>query len=127
MKTSALLQHILLALSLISLAIFNDFILSHFFTAPLNDKLNTSLIFCLYLIFFIWQSHLTTGKITLILIDLSIVLMVLFFGLHSITLILIFLVMIWLNRAVLYYSNALSIMADLALCGLSIFIAYELL
>jgi len=119
MKIPSLLKYIGVAMFLTCLAIINDFILRIFLNGLLSAKLNISLIIFLYLTYLIWQSHLIAGKTTLFLINLCVMCLGLLAGLHIITLALVYLVMIWLNRVLLCYSSALTILADLALCVLS--------
>jgi len=119
MKQNTLLQHIGLAIALSVLALINDLILRQFFNVMLSNQLNISLLACLYLGFIIRQSPLISGRITLFAINLSIVLISLFWVNHTSTLLVIYLAMIFCNRALLCYSNLLAIMADLGLCSLS--------
>ncbi len=119
MKENTLLQHIGLAIGLSVLALINDLILRQFFNVMLSNQLNISLLVCLYLGFIIRRSPLISGRITLLAINLSIVLISLFWVKHTSTLLVIYLTMIFCNRSLLCYSNLLAIMADLGLCLLS--------
>ncbi len=127
MKTSSLLLHIGIALALTCLAKINDFILKQFFTDLLSVKLNISLIVFLYLAYLIWQSRLAAGRITLLIFNLCVLLISLFSGIQIVTLLLVYLAMIWLNRSLLYYSSPLAILADLGLCLFSAFMVSWLL
>lgn len=127
MKTSSLLQQISIALLLTLLAAINDFILRQFFTGLLSAKVNIALIVFLYLAYLIWQNRIAAGRITLLLIDLSVLLICLFTSLSTISLLIICLFLIWLNRLLLCYSSVLSILADLGLCLLSACVVYWLL
>ncbi|NOQ14271.1 MAG: hypothetical protein GQ583_07325 [Methyloprofundus sp.] len=123
MKASSLLQHIGIALILTCLAAINDFA----FSRLLSSKFNISLSVFLYLAYLVWQSPLVAGRVTLLILDLSVLLICLFIGLNMLTLLLIFLAMMWLNRLLLYYSSPLAVLADLGLCLFTAGIAYWLL
>ena len=123
MKVSSLLRHIGIAMMLSSLAAIVETI----FTGLLSSKLNISLIVFLYLTYLIWQSHLAAGRITLLVFNLCVLLIFLFKGIHLVTLLWVYLAIIWLNRSLLYYSSLLSVLADLGLCLFSASIAYWLL
>ena len=127
MKVSSLLQHIGIALALTCLATINNFILRQFFTGSLSAKLNISVIVFLYLAYLIWQSRLTAGRPTLLFIDISTLSIFLLASLHTETLFLMSLFLIWLNRSLLYYSSVLPVLADLCLCLFSAFVVYWLL
>jgi len=127
MKENTLLQHIGLAIGLSVLALINDLILRQFVNVMLSNQLNISLLVCLYLGFIIRRSSLISGRITLLAINLSIVLISLFWIKHASTLLVIFLTTIFCNRALLCYANLLAIMADLGLCLLSASTAFWLL
>lgn len=127
MKASTLLQHIGIALLLTFLATINDTIFRQFMSGLFSIKLNIASSIFLYLVFIIWQSRVAAGKITLLLIDLSLLLISLFTNLSSVSLILIGLLLIWLNRCLLCYSSLLTVFADFALCLLSAFVVYSLL
>ena len=116
MKPNALLQQIVIALALTCLAAANDFIFSQFFTGQLSTKLNLSIIVFCYLGYLNRQSHLPAGRIILLLINISALLICLFTVDRFNTLLLIYLAMIWLNRSLLCYSGVLAVLADLGLC-----------
>ena len=124
MKSSSLLQHIGIALTLTCLAAINNIIFRQFVTGQLSAKMNISLIVLLYLGYLIQQSDLAAGKITLLSINLGILITCLFAITHLPTLLLIYLLMIWLNRLLLCYSNVLAILADLGLCLISASMVY---
>ena len=123
MKVSSLLQHIGIAMILSCLAAINNFI----FSGLLSSRFNISLIVFLYLVYLIWQSHLAAGRITLLVFNLCVLLFFLFTGIHLVTLLWVYLAIIWLTRSLLYYSSLLSVLADLGLCLFSASIAYWLL
>ena len=123
MKPSSLLQHIGIALILTCLAAINDFI----FSGLLSSKFNISLSVFLYLAYLVWQSPLVAGRITLLILDLCVLLICLFTDLNIVTLLSVFLTMMWLNRLLLYYSSPLAVLADQGLCLFSASIAYWLL
>jgi len=123
MKASLLLQHIGIAMLLTGLAAINGFV----FSGLLSSKLNISLSVFLYLAYLIWQSPSAAGRITLLVLDLSVLLTCLLTDLYTPTLLLVFLAMIWVNRFVLYYSSPFAVLADLGLCLFSASIAYWLL
>ena len=123
MKVSSLLRHIGIAMMLSSLAAIVETI----FTGLLSSKLNISLIVFLYLTYLIWQSHLAAGRITLLVFNLCVLLICLLTGMPFVTLLWVYLAIIWLNRSILYYSSQLAILADLGLCLFSASIAYWLL
>jgi len=125
-KPSSLLQHIGIAIVLISLVALNDLVLRYFFTGLFSTKIAIALTVGLYLAFIIQQSHVTAGRITLLLIDLAVILICMYSDLPVQTLLLIYLTIIWLNRSVLIYTSLFSVTADLALCLLSVGIAYSL-
>lgn len=127
MRTSLLLQHIGIALALTCLATINDFILKHFFTDLFSSKLNISLIVFLYLAYLIWQNRLAAGRIILLLIDLTVLFICLFIDLQMITLSLIYLALVWLNRLLLCYSSPVAALADSGLCLFSAGMAYWLI
>jgi len=127
MKENTLLQHIGLAIGLSALALINDLILRQLFNVMLSNQLNISLLVCLYLGFIIRRSPLIAGRIILLAINLSIVLISLFWVKHTSTLLVIYLTMIFCNRSLLCYANLLAIMSDLGLCLLSASTAFWLL
>ena len=124
MKPTSVLQHIGVALVLTCLAAVNDLILRQFFSELLSDKLNISLLVFLYLSYLIRQNRLPAGRITLLVINLSVLLFCLFAVTQTTTLLLIYLTMIWLNRSLLRYSSLLTILADLGLCLISASLVY---
>lgn len=127
MKTSPLLQHIVLALALTCLAAINGFILRQCFGGMLSSQLNIAIITFVYLAYLSWQSRTAVGRITLLLIDASILFTCLFASLSLVALLCVCLAMIWLNRSLLCYFRPFAILADLGLCLFSLYIAYGLL
>lgn len=122
MTSSTLLRHISLAVVLSGLVLMNEFI----FSGLLSSQFNLSFIVLLYLCYLISQSHLVAGRITLVGVDLSAILICWFSDLSIGELLLVYLAMIWLNRALLCYSSLLAILADLTLCLFTASVVYWL-
>ncbi len=127
MKGNALLQHILLAIGLSTLALVNDLLLRQFFNVQLCNQLNISLLLCLYLGFIIRHSPFIAGRITLCAINLSIVLLGLLTINHTGSLLMIYLAMIFCSRVLLCYAKLFAIMAEFVLCIFSATAAFWLL
>ncbi|NOQ65376.1 MAG: hypothetical protein GQ582_12770 [Methyloprofundus sp.] len=126
MKISRLLKHIALAVVLSFVAFINELLLMPFLSTASSTALTLSLVIFLYLSFLIWQSPKALGKISLLLIDISLILGCVLFAFPSSTLIVIYLLLIWVNRSLLYHSNSLAILTDLALCLSTLLVTYWL-
>lgn len=119
MKMTALVQHIVLAFVLTSMAAANQLLLCLFFSGSLSVKLNLSATVFFYLCWLIWRNPMPAGRLTLLTGNLMVILMGLFSGLHLSTLLVMFPAMIWLTRSLLRYSGLVAVSTDLALCLIS--------
>jgi hypothetical protein len=119
MKPGTLIQHIGIAVLLTGLAAMNEFMLGHFFSTFLSTKLNLSLVVFCYLGYLIRQSHLQAGRIILCSVNVAVLLLCTYTVGQASTLLLVYLLMIWLNRALLFFPGILAALADFGLCLIS--------
>jgi len=119
MKANDFLLHIILAIILSALAIIGDLLLSVFFTGTLMIQINITLVLALYLSFIISKSQIKAGKLSLISLNLSMLLISLYFINEVTALLISYLCLIFINRAILSYGYRLSVLADLGLCLVS--------
>jgi hypothetical protein len=124
MKPGLLLQHIGIALVLTGIATLNEALFRQFFSALVSVKFTMVCALFLYLTYLIWQSRQPTGRITLFIINVGVLLIGQFAVTQLSNLILIYLVLIWLNRCLLCYASLFSMIVDLGLCLISLTTVY---
>ncbi len=120
MKSTTLLQHIGVALLLTILTAINREVFDLFFSPLVGTRLNLSFIVLIYLGLLAWQNRIPAGRVTLMAINATIILLCLILTTRLSILLWLYPLIIWINRSLLRYRSLTAVFVDMGLCLLGI-------